>query len=74
MGGHIWIESEGIDKGSTATFIVKLGICGNPDLADRQAANRGQAYSGSGGLARYKAFAKDDEDTGFAGRRNQRSF
>ncbi|RZC88561.1 hypothetical protein C5167_016423 [Papaver somniferum] len=26
MDGHIWIESEGIDKGSTATFIVKLGV------------------------------------------------
>ncbi|KAM7274927.1 hypothetical protein ACFE04_016793 [Oxalis oulophora] len=30
MGGHIWIESEGSNKGSTATFIVKLGICTNP--------------------------------------------
>ncbi|KAK6941032.1 Signal transduction histidine kinase, dimerization/phosphoacceptor domain [Dillenia turbinata] len=27
MGGQIWIESEGPDKGSTATFIVKLGVC-----------------------------------------------
>lgn len=26
MGGHIWIESEGLGKGSTAVFIVKLGI------------------------------------------------
>ncbi|PON40531.1 Phytochrome [Parasponia andersonii] len=30
MGGHIWIESDGLDKGSTATFIAKLGICNNP--------------------------------------------
>ncbi|BBH06597.1 ethylene response sensor 1 [Prunus dulcis] len=30
MGGHIWIESEGIDKGSIVAFIVKLGICDNP--------------------------------------------
>ena len=30
MGGHIWIDSEGIDKGSTANFVVKLGICNNP--------------------------------------------
>ncbi|KAK6120172.1 hypothetical protein DH2020_046078 [Rehmannia glutinosa] len=29
MGGHIWIESEGLGKGSTFTFIVKLGICNN---------------------------------------------
>ncbi|CAJ2655414.1 ethylene receptor [Trifolium pratense] len=26
MEGHIWIESEGIGKGCTVTFIVKLGI------------------------------------------------
>ncbi|KAM1113440.1 hypothetical protein ACFX2B_045558 [Malus domestica] len=29
MGGHIWIESEGIDKGSIVAFIVQLGICDN---------------------------------------------
>lgn len=27
MEGQIWLESEGIGKGCTATFIVKLGIC-----------------------------------------------
>ncbi|XP_027118146.1 probable ethylene response sensor 1 isoform X1 [Coffea arabica] len=27
MGGHIRIESEGLGKGTTVTFIVKLGIC-----------------------------------------------
>lgn len=26
MEGHIWIESEGIGKGCTVSFIVKLGI------------------------------------------------
>ena len=26
MEGHIWIESEGLGKGCTAVFIVKLGI------------------------------------------------
>lgn len=26
MEGHIWIESEGVGKGCTAIFIVKLGI------------------------------------------------
>lgn len=31
MGGHIWLESEGLGKGCTAVFIVKLGIpeCSN---------------------------------------------
>nr|GMD87590.1 ethylene receptor [Ipomoea batatas] len=28
MEGHIWIESEGLGKGTTAIFIVKLGIPG----------------------------------------------
>jgi ethylene receptor len=74
MGGHIWMESEGHDKGSTATFVVKLGICGNPDASDHQAASRGQAYSGSGGLARFTHLVKDDDDIGFSNRRNQRSF
>ncbi|KAG8389523.1 hypothetical protein BUALT_Bualt02G0238200 [Buddleja alternifolia] len=31
MGGHIWIESEGLGKGSTFTFIIKLGIYKNPN-------------------------------------------
>ncbi|XP_062083157.1 ethylene response sensor 1 [Humulus lupulus] len=31
MGGHIWIDSEGVDKGTTSSFIVKLGICNNPN-------------------------------------------
>lgn len=26
MEGHIWVESEGVGRGSTAIFIVKLGI------------------------------------------------
>ncbi|PKA48929.1 Ethylene receptor [Apostasia shenzhenica] len=30
MEGHIWIESDGIGKGCTTTFIVKLGMCENP--------------------------------------------
>lgn len=41
MGGHIWIESEGPEKGTTAVFIVKLGICNaNPnDLSVKQVAS-----------------------------------
>ena len=26
MGGHIWIKSEGLGKGTTVTFIVRLGV------------------------------------------------
>lgn len=25
MGGHIWIESDGVGHGSTVTFVVRLG-------------------------------------------------
>jgi len=42
MGGQIWIESEGPDKGCIATFVVKLGICSNPnDPLALQVAARG---------------------------------
>ena len=73
MGGHIWIESEGVDKGCTTTFIVKLGVCGNTDSSAEQAANRGQAYSGSGNLISYKPHVKDNEEFAFPKRRYQRS-
>lgn len=26
MDGHIWLDSEGIGKGSVVTFVVKLGL------------------------------------------------
>lgn len=29
MEGDIWLESEGVGKGCTATFMVKLGVCDN---------------------------------------------
>ncbi|KAJ1402394.1 Signal transduction histidine kinase, dimerization/phosphoacceptor domain [Sesbania bispinosa] len=75
MGGHIWIESEGLNKGTTTTFIVKVGICGNPDSSGHQVANsnRGQAYSGSGHLIGYKPFVKDNDELRFPNRRYQRS-
>ncbi|KAF6134199.1 hypothetical protein GIB67_013596 [Kingdonia uniflora] len=33
MEGHIWIESEGLGKGCTATFLVKIGIAERPKMA-----------------------------------------
>ncbi|KAF3340777.1 ethylene receptor-like protein [Carex littledalei] len=37
MEGHIWLESEGLGKGCTASFIVKLGSCdNNPCLYQQQ--------------------------------------
>ncbi|GLU07337.1 hypothetical protein SLE2022_242990 [Rubroshorea leprosula] len=51
MGGHIWIESEGLDKGSTVTFLVKLGICNNPnDPSCPQVATQAGAYQSGADL------------------------
>ncbi|KAF6151817.1 hypothetical protein GIB67_010391 [Kingdonia uniflora] len=35
MEGHIWIESEGLGKGCTTTFLVKLGIAERPKMATK---------------------------------------
>ncbi|KAF6163754.1 hypothetical protein GIB67_008588 [Kingdonia uniflora] len=35
MESHIWIESEGLGKGCTATFLVKLGIAERPKMATK---------------------------------------
>uniref|UniRef100_A0A0A9GPE7 histidine kinase n=1 Tax=Arundo donax TaxID=35708 RepID=A0A0A9GPE7_ARUDO len=29
MEGHVWVDSEGVGKGCTATFVAKLGVCEN---------------------------------------------
>lgn len=36
MEGHIWIESEGLGKGSTVIFIVKLALPEHVNDIDRQ--------------------------------------
>ncbi|KAJ7569892.1 hypothetical protein O6H91_01G099000 [Diphasiastrum complanatum] len=36
MEGHIWIESEGLGKGTTVVFIVKLGLPQHVNEIDRQ--------------------------------------
>lgn len=70
MEGHIWIESEGIGKGTTTTFIVKLGISGNPNSSGP---GHPAAYGGSGNLADYKTSFKDNDELAFPNRRYQRS-
>nr|BAB85633.1 ethylene receptor [Passiflora edulis] len=48
MGGHMWIDSEGLDKGTVATFIVKLGHCTDrDDSSAHHAASRGRANNES---------------------------
>jgi ethylene receptor len=74
MGGVIWIESEGLDKGSTASFIVKLGICDNPnDSSVHPVAPRGRAHNGSGDLPGHKLVFRDTEDVASSSSRYQRS-
>lgn len=53
MGGHIWIESEGADKGTTVTFIAKLGICNNPNEITKPQI---KAQQGSADLIVHKPF------------------
>ncbi|GKV22126.1 hypothetical protein SLEP1_g32018 [Rubroshorea leprosula] len=55
MDGHIWIESEGLDKGCTATFLVKLGIYNNPnDSSCPPVEIQARAYHKSADLTRQR--------------------
>ncbi|KAG0595493.1 hypothetical protein M758_UG171000 [Ceratodon purpureus] len=47
MDGHIWIESEGVGKGSIVTFVVKLNVPEPPSYHSIQIAPSSQS-SGSG--------------------------
>lgn len=48
MGGQIWVESEGPEKGTIATFLVKLGMCNNPsDALVQQVVLEGHTEQGS---------------------------
>ncbi|KAL3503007.1 hypothetical protein ACH5RR_037456 [Cinchona calisaya] len=40
MDGHIWLESDGLGKGCTAIFMVKLGLCGHSNEAKLQFVSR----------------------------------
>lgn len=74
MGGLIWIESEGLDKGSTAAFIVKLGICDKPnDSPVHPVAPRGHAHNCSGDLPGHKLVFRDIDDVASSSSRYQRS-
>ncbi|CAN6561555.1 unnamed protein product [Malus baccata var. baccata] len=76
MGGHIWIESEGIDKGSIVAFIVKLGICDNhSDTTTHQVQMppKGQANYGSGDLVGRKPSFRDRFGSSSSNARYQRS-
>lgn len=61
MGGHIWIESEGLDKGTTATFIIKLGNSSDPST--KQVAPKVGTIHGSVDLIGHKPVPRDEWKT-----------
>ncbi|XP_022770869.1 ethylene response sensor 1-like [Durio zibethinus] len=74
MGGHIWMESEGLGKGSRATFLVKLGICNNPnDSSIHQVSSNIRAYHGSADLTGQKPILRDSDPGTSSDARYQRS-
>ncbi|KAI6674579.1 hypothetical protein NL676_002485 [Syzygium grande] len=61
MGGHISIESEGHDKGTEVTFIIKLQKCSNAnDLAAHRSTPRAQFGHGSADFAWHKPHRDTD--------------
>lgn len=58
MGGHIWLESEGVGKGCTATFIVKLGLCESSSGRLRQIMPVSRSNNGEADISGTRAFFK----------------
>ncbi|KAJ4849111.1 cystinosin-like protein ers1, partial [Turnera subulata] len=75
MGGHIWIESDGLDKGTVTTFIVKLGLRTNhpDDSSMHQAAYRVRANHQSVDLKGHKLLFRDNDGVPPSNPRYQRS-
>lgn len=74
MKGNIWVESEGLGKGTTVTFVVKLGVCNHPNaLPLLPTAPRGRLNKGSDDLFRYRQFRGDDGGMSVNVQRYQRS-
>lgn len=74
MGGHIWIESEGLDKGCTVTFVVKLGIGNNQNEPSAQTGvPRGRTNHGSADLAGHRPVFRENSRVASPFPRYQRS-
>ncbi|KAG5587737.1 hypothetical protein H5410_048171 [Solanum commersonii] len=74
MKGNIWIESEGSGKGTTVTFVVKLGICNHPNALPLLPMHpKGKLNKGSDDLFRYRQFRGDDGGISVNAQRYQRS-
>ncbi|XP_058222942.1 ethylene response sensor 1-like [Rhododendron vialii] len=60
MGGHIWTESEGLDKGTTVSFLAKLGISNDPNESTMlEVAVAGRTDQGSADCIGRNLFAKE---------------
>ncbi|CAN4091386.1 unnamed protein product [Withania somnifera] len=74
MKGNIWVESEGLGKGTTVTFLVKLGVCNHPNAVPLlPTAPKGRFNKGSDDLFRYRQFRGDDGGMSVNVQRYQRS-
>lgn len=61
MGGHIWIHSEGLGKGTTVTFLVQLGRCNGPnDPTAPKMIPRVKTHQGSGELVALRHSSSQD--------------
>ncbi|KAK4766007.1 hypothetical protein SAY87_007649 [Trapa incisa] len=75
MGGHIWVKSEGLGKGTSVTFLVKLGVCKDlRDLGALLVANRDRPSHGSVDFSRHKRPVGGAEGKVPRNQRYQRSF
>ncbi|KAL3651096.1 mitochondrial 2-enoyl thioester reductase [Castilleja foliolosa] len=64
MEGHIWIESEGLGRGSTAIFIIKLGIAGRSDEPKFPLLNKVQGNQVKPNFSGLKVAVMDDNGVG----------
>lgn len=67
MGGHIWIESGGLGKGTTVAFLVKLGHYNYPNDPTMQQlvprmVPKSRPHQGSGELIKHRQLDRDDYD------------
>ncbi|OVA10789.1 Signal transduction response regulator [Macleaya cordata] len=60
MKGHIWIESEGLGKGCTAIFIVKLGIANQSNESEQRFVPKLQANHVQANFPGLKVLVMDD--------------
>ena len=74
MGGHIWVESEGPGKGTTVTFVVRLGLPDKQEekkaAAVKAAAQKAAQLPGAAGQNAAAAAAAEptvDHDMDFTG-------